>query len=37
MLAHLDINSLRNKLDLLTDLIMGNVDVLVTSETKLDD
>ena len=34
--AHLNINSLRNKFDLLTDLIMGNVDVLVTSETKLD-
>ena len=35
--AHLNINSLRSKFDLLTDLIMGNVDVLVISETKLDD
>ena len=35
--AHLNINSLRNKFDLLTDLIMGNADVSVISETKLDD
>ena len=35
--AHLNINSLRNKFDLLTDQIKGNVDVLVISETKLDD
>ena len=35
--AHLDINSLRNKFDLLTDLIMGNVSVLVISKKKLDD
>ena len=37
ILAHLNINSLRNKFDLLTDQIKGNVDVLVISETKLDD
>ena len=37
MFAHLNINSLRNKYDLPTDLIKGNVDVLVISETKLDD
>ena len=36
-LAHLNINSLRNKLDLLADQIKGNVDVLAISETKLDD
>ena len=35
--AHLHINSLRNKFDLLTDQIKGNADVLVISETKLDD
>ena len=28
---------MRNKLDLLADLIKGNVDVLAISETKLDD
>ena len=37
VLAHLNINSLRNKFDLLTDQIKGNVDVLVISETRLDD
>ena len=37
VLAHLNINSPRNKFDLLTDQIKGNVDVLVISETKLDD
>ena len=37
VLAHLNISSLRNKFDLLTDQIKGNVDVLVISETKLDD
>ena len=35
--AYLNINSLRNKFDLLTDLVLGNVDVLVISETKFDD
>ena len=37
MLAHLNINSLRNKFGPLTDQIKGNVDALATSETKLDD
>ena len=37
VLAHLNINFLRNKLDLLADKINGNVDVLTISETKLDD
>ena len=37
VLAHLNINSLRNKFDLFKDQIKGNVDVLVISETKLDD
>ena len=37
VLAHLNIDSLRNKLDLLADQIKGNVDVLAISETKLDD
>ena len=36
MIAHLNINSLRNKFDLLANQITGNVDVLVISETKLD-
>ena len=35
--AHLNINSLRNKFDALVDQIKGNVDILVISETKLDE
>ena len=35
-IAHLNINSLRNKFDLLADQIKDNVDVLAISETKLD-
>ena len=37
VLAHLNINSLRNELDLLADQIKRNVDVLAISETELDD
>ena len=37
VLAHLNTNSLRNKLDLLADQIKGNIDVLAISETKLND
>ena len=36
-LLHLNINSLRNKFDICTDQITGNVDVMVISEKKLDD
>ena len=35
--AHLKINSLTNKFDTLVDQIKGNVDILVISETKLDE
>ena len=35
--AHLNINSLRKKIDALVDQIKGNVDILVISETKLDE
>ena len=37
ILALLNINSLRKKLELLADQIKGNVDRLAFSETKLDD
>ena len=37
VLAHLNINFLRNKFDLLADQVKGNVDVLAILETKLDD
>ena len=36
IIAHLNINSLRNKFDSLVQMITGNVDVLVIGETKLD-
>ena len=35
--AHVNINSLRNKFELLVDQFKGNIDVLVISETKIDD
>ena len=37
VIANLNINSLRKKLDLLPDQIKGNLDVLAISETNLDD
>ena len=37
ILGHLNINSIRNKFDFLVDQIKGNVDVMVISETKLDE
>ena len=37
IVAHLKINSLRNKFDSLIDQITGNVDILMVSETKLDE
>ena len=36
IIAHLNISSIRNKFDLQANQIIGNVDVLVISETKLD-
>ena len=37
ILAHLNINSLRNKFDLLHEQIKGSIDTLMIFETKLDD
>ena len=37
ILGHLNINSIRNKFNKLVDQIKGNVDIMVISETKLDD
>ena len=34
VVTHLNINSLRNKFDYLIEQIMGNIDILVISETK---
>ena len=35
--AQLNINSIRNKFELLSEQIKGNVDLLMISETKIDD
>ena len=35
--AHININSIRNKLDVLLDQVKGNVDILMISETKFDE
>ena len=35
--SHLNINSIRNKFDLLVNQIKGNVDIMVISKTKLDE
>ena len=35
ILGHLNINSIRNKFDLLVDQIKGNIDIMVISERKL--
>ena len=34
--AHLNIDSIRNKFDLLKEVVSNNIDILVISETKLD-
>ena len=36
-MVHLNINSIRNKFDFLIDVIKDNFDILMTSESKLDD
>ena len=36
IIAHLDINSIRNKFDLLKELVSNNIDILVISDNKLD-
>ena len=37
IIAHLNINSIRNKLDALKTMIAGNIDILLISEAKLDE
>ena len=36
-IGHININSLRNKFDALTEIIKNNIDILMISETKIDD
>ena len=35
--AHLNINSIRNKFEHLSEQVSGNIDVLMISETKIDE
>ena len=37
IIAHININSLRNKFDILSDIVKNKIDILCISETKLDD
>ena len=37
IITHLNINSIRNKIDMLSDLVKGKVDILCITETKLDE
>ena len=37
IIAHININSIRNRIDLLTKVVRGNIDILTVSETKKDD
>ena len=36
IIAHININSIRNKFELLSALVMGKIDVLLVSESKID-
>ena len=35
--GHININSIRNKFDMISDLVKGSIDILLISETKIDD
>ena len=37
IISHLNINSIRNKFDFLADIVKDNIDILMISESKLDD
>ena len=37
VVGHLNINSIRNKFDFLAQQVQGNIDILMISETKLDE
>ena len=36
IIAHLNINSIRNKFEMISELIIGNIDIILLSETKID-
>ena len=37
IIAHLNINSIRNKIDMLSDIVKNKIDILCITESKLDD
>ena len=37
IIAHRNINSIRNKFDILADIVKDNINILMISESKLDD
>ena len=37
VIAHLKINSIRNKFDMFVEQVKGNIDILMISETKIED
>ena len=37
VISHININSIRNKFELLAEAVMGNVDILMVTETKIDE
>ena len=37
VISHVNINSIKNKFELLAEAVMGNVDILMATETKIDE
>ena len=37
IIGHLNVNSIRNKIEFLSNLVQGNIDIFLVSETKIDD
>ena len=37
IISHLNINSIRNKIEMISDIIIGNIDIMLFSETKIDE
>ena len=36
VIGHLNVNSIRNKIDVVSDLIIGNIDIFLITESKID-
>ena len=37
IISHLNINSIRNEIEMISDIIIGNIDIMLFSETKIDE